>query len=372
MKTSSAFVLALLFASTVAAQEPQERPPAESSPPVDRPGSWQPLGQVPVDQAGGGLRGYAIAGESADVAEPGTSELSLQTVAANNFYREQTNPFSVTQRDETHTVALGYRRGFAFGRFPRLELGGQVQLHERDAGFLNGFISSFENLWVSLTGSTSAKNQLRTGSGALIPLGTTITNGDRLLYQTAGDGSGVGDVRFFAKALLHDDTASGSGSRVAARVVLNVSGASAFTEGNFAGFGVSVDKPLTAWAAFHGDVHASVLLDRVSDWNLPLKRATFGFSAGPELKLTTNSSLGLQFDGNSTPYQPTGSAAFDESYGSITLGLSHRIMTTRGPLLVQFYARENLNLPFSVRWNTDPDFAVGLKFTVHLPKSRGR
>ena len=372
MKTSSAFVLALLFASTVAAQEPQERPPAESSPPVDRPGSWQPLGQVPVDQAGGGLRGYAIAGESADVAEPGTSELSLQTVAANNFYREQTNPFSVTQRDETHTVALGYRRGFAFGRFPRLELGGQVQLHERDAGFLNGFISSFENLWVSLTGSTSAKNQLRTGSGALIPLGTTITNGDRLLYQTAGDGSGVGDVRFFAKALLHDDTASGSGSRVAARVVLNVSGASAFTEGNFAGFGVSVDKPLTAWAAFHGDVHATVLLDRVSDWNLPLKRATFGFSAGPELKLTTNSSLGLQFDGNTTPYQPTGSAAFDESYGSITLGLSHRIMTTRGPLLVQFYARENLNLPFSVRWNTDPDFAMGLKFTVHFPKSRGR
>jgi hypothetical protein len=362
------FVLALLMASPLAAQEPQDRSASEVSPPVDRTGSWQPLGQVPVDQAGGGLRGYVIAGEGADVAEPGTSELSMQTVAANNFYRELNTPFSMTQRDETHTLALGYRRGFTFGRLRQVELGGQVQLHERDAGFLNGFISSFESMFASLTGSTSAKNQLRTESGALIPLGTTITNGDRLLYQTAGDGSGIGDVRLFAKTLLHDDSAAG-GSRIAARAVLNVSGTSAFTEGNFAGFGVSVDKPLSTWAALHGDVHTSILLDRVSDWNLPLKRATFGFSVGPEVKLTRNSSLGLQFDGNSTPYQPTGSAAFDENYGSITLGLSHRIRSTRAPLLLQLYARENLNLPFSVRWNTDPDFAVGLKITVHLPKS---
>ena len=368
MNTSSAFVLALLLASPVAAQETPQRPPSEAAPPVDGSGSWQPLGQVPVDQAGGGLRGYAIPGETADVTQPGASELSLQTVAANNFYRELNDPLSVTQRDETHTLALGYRRGFAFGRFRRIELGGQVQLHERDTGFLNGFISGFENMWVSLTGSTSAKNQLRTGSGALIPLGTTITNGDRLLFQTAGIGSGVGDVRFFAKTLLRDDTAAG-GSRVAARVVLNVAGASPFKEGNFTGVGVSVDKPLSTWAAFHGDVHASILLDRVSDWNLPLKRATFGFSVGPEVKVTRNTSLGLQFDGNSTPYRPTGSAAFDESYGSITLGLSHRLRSTRAPLLVQLYARENLNLPFSVRWNTDTDFAVGLKLTVQLPKT---
>jgi ABC-type iron transport system FetAB ATPase subunit len=34
------------------------------------------------------------------------------------------------------------------------------------------------------------------------------------------------------------------------------------------------------------------------------------------------------------------------------------------PLLIQAYVRENLNLPFRVRWNTDPDLAVGLRFTV--------
>jgi len=94
-------------------------------------------------------------------------------------------------------------------------------------------------------------------------------------------------------------------------------------------------------------------------------------NAGPEFKLTANNSLGLQFDGNTTPYQPTGSAAFDESYGSLTIGLSHRIRTTRTPLLVQAYARENLNLPFRVRWNTDPDFAIGLKITAQFRNAHG-
>jgi hypothetical protein len=367
VKKSSAFVLALLLASPVVAQD---RPPAEVSPSaIDGPGSWQPFGQVPVDQAGSGRRGYAIAGESADVAEPGASELSLHTVAANNFYREQTDPFSISQRDETHTVALGYRRGFTFGRLPRVEFGGQIQLHERDSGFLNGFISGFEDLWVSMTGSTSAKNQLRTSSGSPVPLGTVVTDGNRLLYQASGEGSGLGDLRFVAKTLLHDSTSAG-GSRVAARLVANVSGASPFTEGNFAGIGVSVDKTLSARAAFHGDLRASILLDRVSGWNLPLKRATFGFSAGPELKLTSNSSISLQLDGNTTPYLPTGSAAFDESYGSLTFGLNHRIRTARTPLLVQAYARENLNLPFRVRWNTDPDLAIGLKITAQFRKGR--
>jgi hypothetical protein len=363
----SVFVLALLLASPVVAQDRSSSPASPSA--IDDPGPWQPLGSIPVDQAGAGRRGYTISGESADVAEPGASELSLHTVAANNFYRNQTDPFSISQRDESHTVALGYRRGFTLGRLPRVELGGQIQLHERDSGFLNGFISGFESVWSSMTGATSAKNQLRTSTGSPVALGTLVTHGDRLLYQTPGDGSGFGDLRFIAKTLLHASAAA-TGPRVAARVVMNVSGTSAFTEGNFAGIGVSVDKPLSAWGAFHGDVRANILLDRVSGWNLPLKRATFGFSAGPELRLAANSSIGIQFDGNTTPYRPTGSAAFDESYGSLTFGLNHRIRTTRTPLLVQAYARENLNLPFRVRWNTDPDLAVGIKITAQFPKGR--
>jgi len=370
VKKSFALVFALLLSSPLFAQESRQPSTSEVTPSAERLESWQPLGEVPVDQAGGGLRGYAIPGEGADVAQPGAGTLSLQSVASNNFYRELANPFSVSQRDETHTLALGYRRGFSFGPFRRIELGGQVQLQERDTGFLNGFISSFENLWVSLTGSTSAKNQLRTDGGALLPLGTTFTNNNQLLYRSNGNGSGFGDVRLVAKTLLHDDMASAGGARVAARVVLNVSGTSAFTEGNFAGFGVSVDKPLSSWAAVHGDVRANILFDRMSQWNVPLKRATVGFSIGPELKLTTKSSIGLQFDGNSTPYRPTGLEAFDASYGSITLGVSHRLTTAGIPLLLQVYGRENLDLPFSVRWNTDPDFAVGIKITAHLPPGR--
>jgi hypothetical protein len=359
-------VLISLAAAPALAQDQPAAASAETSAGFDGPGPWDPMGFVPVDQAGAGRRGYSISGESAAVLQPGATEFSLHTVAANNFYQDLNDPYSISQRDETHTLALGYRRGFKFRTWPRFEFGGQIQMHERDAGFLNGFISGFESLFVSLTGHSSAKNTLRGDDGALVPLGTVITEKNRLLYQAAGDDSGFGDLTFIAKTVLHDSSLSAGGTQVAARLSVNVSGTSSFTEGNFAGFGISIDKKLRSRVALHGDVRANILFDRTSPWNLPLKRTTVGFSVGPELKLTADNSVSLQFDGNSTPYLPTGMSAFDDSLGDVTIGLTHRMNARGVPLLVQVYARENLILPFQVRWNTDPDLAVGIKFTAHI------
>ena len=331
-------------------------------------GQWEPLGQVPVDQAGAGRRGYAIAGESPDVAGPGTNQIALHTVAANNFFREQTPDYLITQRYETHTMAVDFRHGFTTRIFPRVELGAQVQLSERDSGFLNGFISGFESLCFSMTGVQSAKNQLR-GLGTQLPLGAFVTRDGHALYGAPGGGAGIGDFFFVAKALLRDAPPASNGTRVAARIGLNVSGASEFAEGNFVGVGASVDKKLMKWAAFHGDVRANLALDRVSQWNLPLKRSSFGFSAGPELRLARDSSVSIQIDGNSTPYLPTGTTAFDKDYGSITIGLGHRFRTGRTAVVSQIYARENMNLPFRVRWNADPDASFGIKITLR-PFSR--
>src|SRR6185295_8793344 len=139
---------------------------------------------------------------------------------------------------------------------------------------------------------------------------------------------------------------------------------SAFSGGNFFGDGVSLDKKLSGWAAFHGDVRANIFLDRVSHLGVPLKRGSLAFSAGPELRLSRNSSISLQIDGAGTPYLPTHVRAFDEDYGDITVGLSHRFGVGRHRLLAQIYARENMNLPFRVRWNTDPDLSIGFKATI--------
>jgi hypothetical protein len=325
---------------------------------------WEPLGQLPVDQAGAGRRGYAVPGESTEVAAPGTDRIAIHTVAANNFYREQNDDFLITQRFETHTLALDYRRGFKVGVFPRFELGAQIQLSERDGGFLNGFISGFEGLSLSLSGKESAKNMLRTSAGTAPPLGTVITKDGGLLYQGAGSGSGIGDFSVVAKALLRDGDPSSSTTRVAARVAVNVSGTSEFAEGNFVGAGVSMDKKLLNWAAIHSDVRANLALDRMSQWNLPLKRLSFGFSAGPEFRLARNTSASAQIDGSTTPYLPTGTLAFDKGYGSITLGVGHRFRAGRTAIVSQVYARENMNLPFRVRWNTDPDMSLGIKITI--------
>lgn len=354
-------VFAVLLARPAAAQE---QPPAEVTPADnDRAGQWTPVGPVPVDQAGAGLRGYALAGESTDVAEPGADQVSIHAVAANNFYREENGAFSISQRYETHTVALGYRHGFAIGRFPRVELGGQVQLTEADSGFMNGFISGSEHVLAWLTGAESARNQWRTSAGTLPPLGTFVTKDGRPIYGAAGNGSGFGDFSLVAKALLRGGAPLSNDTRVAARATLNMSGKSEFTSGNFAGVGVSVEKKVFTWAALHGDARASFMLDHVSRLNLPLKRVSFGFSAGPELRLARNSSASMQIDGSTTPYQWTGATAFDRGYGNITLGLSHRFSGRQRQVVAQAYLRENMNLPFRVRWNTDPDLSLGLKFT---------
>lgn len=322
---------------------------------------WTPLGLAPVDQAGAGRRGYLLAGEDSDVTSAGKNRFSIHGVSANNFYREEKDEFLVTQRYETHTVALEYRRGFKAGRFPRFELGGQIQLHERDSGVMNGFILNIESFWTSLTGYKKSTNELRTRGAAAPPLGTVIVRNGSAIYRQEGGGAGVGDLYATAKVALLDGAPSSNTPRVSARIGFNVAGSAAYSLGNFFGTGLSLDQKVSDGVAFHADVRATRVLDQMSIWNLPLRRWTYGFSIGPEFRLPWNSSLNLQLDGNSTPYWPTGTLAFDKGYGDLTFGLGRRF----GSVTTQLYVRENMNLPFKVRWNMDPDMSVGLKVTIH-------
>jgi hypothetical protein len=276
-------------------------------------------------------------------------------VDANNFFVEHSSAFDLTQRYEAHTLAFQYRRGFKTGRLPRFEIGAQIQFDESDAGMLNGFISGFEDL---------VNRPLRSKTAAP-PLGTSIVRNGTPLYRTPGTGAGIGDIYLVAKAALHDGQVASGGTQIAARVAVNVSGTSQFTEGNFAGAGVSLDRKLAERIAFHGDLRASLSLDRVSAWGLPLSRGVVGFSVGPEVRLTQNTSLNLQYDGSSSPYLLTGATALDAGYGDAVLGVSHRFVRASRVFVTQFYVRENMVLPFSVRWNADPDLAIGLKITVH-------
>jgi hypothetical protein len=118
------------------------------------------------------------------------------------------------------------------------------------------------------------------------------------------------------------------------------------------------------WIAVHGDVRTHVVLDDESEWGLPLTRGGFAYSVGPEVRLADRTSLSLQIDGSTTPYLKTDTDALDKDYGDITLGLAHRFRAGNRTLLTQLYARENMNQPLRVRWNADPDFAIGFKATL--------
>ncbi len=346
------------------AQAAQPLPPASRMPfrmRGDLNGGWEPLGALPVDQAGASGRGYGLSGEDSHVTAAGSNQFAIHTVAANNFYREQNDEFLISQRYETHTLALDYRRGFKLQGFPRFEIGGQVQLHQSDNGILNGFILGMESLWASMTGYHQSRNELRVAGAAQPPLGTVINRNGADVYRQVGGASGIGDLYLTGKVALVDLGPSLYAPRVAARLGVNLSGGSVFTEGNYVGLGLSLDQKVTPFLAFHGDVRATHALDQFSAWNLPLKRWTYGFSAGPEFRLPKRSSFNLQFDASTTPYEPTGTLGFDKGYGALTFGLGHRF----GPATAQLYFRENLNLPFTVRWNTDPDLSVGLRIRVH-------
>jgi hypothetical protein len=340
-------VVVLALAHSVAAQ--------------DFSGGWAPLGALPVDQAGGGRRGYVMPGEDSDVTADGSNRLSIHTVAANNFYREQNNEFLISQRYETHSLALDYRRGFALRGVPRFELGGQVQLHQSDAGMLNGVISGFETFWASVTGYQASRNELRTGGAPAPPLGTLVTRNGVPIYRHEGGGSGIGDLYVGGKMAVLDLGPDSISPRIAARLGLNVAGNTSYTAGNYFGMGLSLDQKLSPILAFHGDVRATRLIDGVSAWNLPLRSWTYAVSVGPEFRLPKRSSFHMQIDASSTPYLPTGTLAFDKGYGAVTLGVGHRF----GHVMAQLYFRENMNLPFKVRWNTDPDLSVGLKIRIH-------
>lgn len=360
---TAVFVGVLINARPLLAQEPAAQTPAAADA-----GNWVPLGLTPVDQAGAGRRGYVLAGESADVTQPGSQQLSIHAVAANNFYREQGNGFSITQRLETHTLAFGYRRGFKLRSWPRFEVGGQLQLTEGDEGFLNGFISGTENLVARLSGRQSARNLWRSAE-LMPPLGMSVTRDGQSVYQATQYRSGFGDFSIVGKALVRDGSPASDRTRVAIHAGINISGRSAFAAGNFVGFGISVDKKVVSRLAVHADLRATYFIDRVSPWNLPLKRESLAFSAGPELRLVGRSSMIIQMDGNASPYLPTGAAAFDHGYGDVTFGFNHPFNRSQHQLIAQVYMRENLNLPFRVRWNADPDLALGIKFTLHaLPR----
>jgi hypothetical protein len=359
------FLFTLLLAQAASAQTaaPTQESPAPAA--AGELGRWEPLGPAPVDQAGTGSRGYVLPMEDTSVTAPRANRFSIHGVAANYFYREQTGDFLMSQRYETHTLGLDYRRGFAPARFPRFEIGGHLQLHQSDGGMLNGFIEGFESFWASLTGSTSAQNNFRTQEALRPPQGTLIARNGSTLYSDAGTGSGLGDLYVGAKFALIDRDPSSSAARVSARAGLNLGRSSSLSEGTFLGVGVSLDKKLLEWLAFHGDVRATRTLDEVSVWNLPLKPWAYGFSAGSELRLARNSSFLLQIGGSSSPYLPTGTTAFDRGHGDITFGLGHRFGNGPRRVTMHVYARENMNMPFRVRWNTDPDLSLGVKFTIH-------
>ena len=340
------------------------RPRDEAAPAeAPAPPGWDSLGPLPVDRAGL-KRGYNLPGEGAAILPKGRTEFSAQLACSNFIYREIQPAGFVEQRYETHSLGLGVRRGVRVAQFPAFEVGGQVQVHRNTGGVLNGFIAGVERGAASVFGSPNAMNPDRFGSDP-VKRGYRVVVGGKQRRWDDGAGAGLGDLFLSAKASLRE-SAKGWPTSTAVRLALNLAtGDARFTQGNYLGLGASAQQTLAEWISAFLDLRASVPLDKTDALGLPLKNLVPGGTAGLAIRLRDDTSLGLQLDGDLTPYRNTGMRYFDNHNGALTIGVRRRLKAGDSIMNIQLYGRQNVNLKnLRMEGTSDPDFSIGLRVSV--------
>jgi hypothetical protein len=119
--------------------------------------------------------------------------------------------------------------------------------------------------------------------------------------------------------------------------------------------GLSVEERIWPWLTLHGDLRATIPLDRHDVWGFRLEPFAYGATAGLEFALGETTSFVVQGDWNSSPFDHTGFHGLDGAYSGVTLGFNQLLRIFGKPVLLRFFARENFGGN-----NGDADVIVGL------------
>ena len=321
---------------------------------------FEPMGPLPADHAGYSLQGSVMALEGARVLSGGRYRLGVD-LSAHNFLTRTNEPGGrVTQKFEDHQVALELRRGLKTS-IP-VELGAAVRLHHRDEGFLNGFIAGAESLFARGLGPQMI-NADRSGPHAVHGTVNEISVGGRRLREEASSGVSFGDIVLTGKAALSAPPPGSYIPSLAARLALNVAVPGPFSNGSSIGMGLSWQQKVIGPLYALWDARVVAPLRSQDSRGFELNPVSFGTTAGLELGLTRNTSVGAQFNYQQSAYRGVGLHPFDDTLTSVVVGLSHRWknMVFRG------WVKEDVNL-FNSRPggrgalgpHGDSDFAAGV------------
>ncbi|HMX89789.1 MAG TPA: DUF3187 family protein [Nitrospira sp.] len=269
----------------------------------------------------------AMPGERAAVLRKGDLDIRLEAANTATIARDREEQADVTMKFETVRAGLFVR----YGLTERLEVGAEIPAYHRYSGFMEGAILGVER---GTTGVSPPRKALRDTGYAF-----NVSNGGRTMFQGSENATGLGDVSFYGKYQLLQET----GSQPALSIRMAVKAPTGDTGQVFgsghpdAGIGLALDKTFATGWILYANVNGIFPTGRIA--GLDVQPVVSGLVA-VEYLWTENFSITAQFDYYSPPFHGTGTRVLDKGVTESVLGVSYRILPR---LLWQVYGVENLD-----------------------------
>ena len=266
-------------------------------------------------------------GERAAVLRQGDFDVRLEVANTATISRDSVEQADVTMKFETVRTGLFLR----YGLTDRFEIGAEIPALHRYDGFMDGAIKGVE----SLTTGVSPPRKVLEGTNYAF----NISHGGRTLFRGSDGATGLGDVSFYGKYQVLQETASlpALSIRVAVKAPTGDTG-QVFGSGHpDAGIGLALDKKFAENWILYANLNGVFPTGRIA--GLGLQPVVSGLVA-VEYLWTENFSITAQFDYYSPPFHGTGTRVLDKGVTESVLGVSYRVLPG---LLWQLYGVENLD-----------------------------
>ncbi len=295
--------------------------------------AWEGAGPFPVRNFSPlQLLFLSLPAEKATTLPRGSYEVGVEAAESNTLLIESTPQINLLLKFETFRSAFHFK----YGLTNQVEVGLEIPVINRDAGFLDPFIMSVEDAFSNLN-----PNRVKFSDGSFG--GYTITQNGKTILSGGDNQTGLGDIALSGKWVLLTE------SQVQPAVALR--GAVKFPTGDFdrafgsgkgdLGVGLAIQKEISGRWIFYLNQNVVFPGGHFGTTDLTLNRIDTTAIA-LEYLWTPRFSVTGQFDYYTSPFHETGSHVLDNGIAEGVLGCNYRI---RPYLLWQLYGIENFQNP---------------------------
>jgi Protein of unknown function (DUF3187) len=294
----------------------------------------------------------SLPGDRATVVRPGTLDVRLELAETASIFNDQSPQSDVVVKFETLRSGLFLR----YGATDRLELGLEVPVLYRYAGFMNGAITATER---ATTGLNPARAALSNTSFVF-----NVTRNGQTIMSGGPGATGLGDTTLMSKYQLLTEGVWMPAVSLRGAVKLPTGDQADFFGSGSPDFGVglAVEKLVAGRWILHSNVTGVVPTGTIAGIGL---RPTLSGLVAIEYLWSKNLSLTVHFDYYSSPFKSTGISVFDNGVTETVAGFSYRLAPH---FLWQVYGVENLDFITG----SAADFTLSTVFTYRFESGSSR